>query len=149
MPEEKKKTLFEQINALLEKERETKEILKCQVEDVTAKLASLEQARKVAEYLQCIEAGEPFEIVPGLVRRKTLEVNRLALWTKEMLQVFGSDDIVTLQEQNNYFDVHEYRQSPDDADPVLFWRVHRVYPHARPGGRADRGRDRGYGTRGA
>lgn len=80
--------------------------------------------------------GEPFEIVPGLVRRKTLEVNRLALWSKEMLQVFGNDDIVTLQEQSNYFDVYEYRQAPTDTDPVLI-RIYKECLVASWGGTRD------------
>lgn len=52
--------------------------------------------------------GEPFELTGGLVRSKSLEVTRLKLYTKNMLEAFGSiAGAQTLYEQDTPFDVEE------------------------------------------
>ena len=57
-------------------------------------------------------SGDPFELVPSLVRDKTLEIDRLSLYKKSMLEVFGDDGIVTLSQQDKPFVIYEGRGDP-------------------------------------
>jgi len=52
--------------------------------------------------------GEPYELVPGLVRSKSLNITRLRLYTKNMIQAFGGPvGAETLYEQDTPFDIEE------------------------------------------
>jgi hypothetical protein len=72
--------------------------------------------------------GEPFEIIPGLVRDKTLEVSRLRLYKANIFEAFGAPvGSGTLYQQDRPLEVHEVRKEPVfnqdgtpnyDADPV-------------------------------
>jgi len=57
--------------------------------------------------------GEPFEMVPGLVREKTLEVRRLRLYTKNIMEALGAAvGVGTLFEMDTPFEIHEIVNVP-------------------------------------
>lgn len=57
--------------------------------------------------------GEPFEMVPGLVREKTLEVRRLRLYTKNIMEALGAKvGVGTLFEMDQPFEIHEIVSVP-------------------------------------
>jgi hypothetical protein len=59
------------------------------------------------------KVGEPFEIVPGLVRDKTLEVSRLRLYKSNIFEAFGAGTGVgTLYQQDRPLEIHEVRKQP-------------------------------------
>jgi len=58
------------------------------------------------------KVGEPFEIVPGLVRDKTLTVVRLRLYRANIFKAFGAGSIGTLYEQDQPLEIHEVRKEP-------------------------------------
>lgn len=58
---------------------------------------------------------EPFELIPGVVRNRTLSVNFVALYQKEFQKAVGRDDqdvVVALSSQNTPFDVEETVTDP-------------------------------------
>jgi hypothetical protein len=57
--------------------------------------------------------GEPFEMVPGLVRDKSLEVVRLRLYTANLMEALGNQvGSQTLFEQQAAFEIHEIVTTP-------------------------------------
>ena len=57
--------------------------------------------------------GEPFELVMGLVRDKTLEVTQLRLYRKNIMEAFGAvPGTVTLFQQDTFFDIEEILNVP-------------------------------------
>lgn len=57
--------------------------------------------------------GEPFELVGGIVRSKTLEVTRLRFYSKSMLEAFGAAiGAQELYEQDTTFDIDEVLKIP-------------------------------------
>lgn len=74
--------------------------------------------------------GEPFELVPGLVTDKTLEVSRLKLFSASMLEAFGSEaGAQSLYDNSIPFDIEEQitipafradgTPDPDDTKAVV------------------------------
>lgn len=60
-------------------------------------------------------ADEPFELVPDVVRDKTLRVERFALYTKSAMEALGRDDqsiVATLSDQNTPFSISEEITNP-------------------------------------
>lgn len=59
---------------------------------------------------------EPFELVPDVVRDKTLRAERFALYTKRAMQALGRDDqsiVGALSDQNTPFDISEEITDPN------------------------------------
>jgi len=57
--------------------------------------------------------GEPFEMVPGLVRDKSLEVTRLRLYQTNLMEALGNTvGTQTLFEQQTAFEIHEIVTTP-------------------------------------
>lgn len=61
---------------------------------------------------------EPFELVPDVVRDKTLRVSRLALYTKTAMEALGRDNqsiVAALSDQNTPFDIAETVTDPNTS----------------------------------
>jgi hypothetical protein len=57
--------------------------------------------------------GEPFEMVPGLVREKSLEVRRLRLYRANLMEALGANTgTQTLFEMDKPFEIHEIVTTP-------------------------------------
>lgn len=57
----------------------------------------------------------PVELIPGVVRTREIRVRAIALYTQELLKVFGTDAqtvIVALSDQNTPFDIQETVLNP-------------------------------------
>lgn len=57
--------------------------------------------------------GDPFEMVPGLVREKSLDVRRLRLYRQNLMEAFGANvGTQTLFEMDQPFEIHEIVKTP-------------------------------------
>lgn len=63
-----------------------------------------------------IEAGMPYEKIPGNVGGMTIEVARYDLYTKRIEEVFGTIDLTVLSNDPNAFDVREAWRTPDNTN---------------------------------
>lgn len=80
--------------------------------------------------------GEPFELVGGVVRTKTLEVTRLKFYLKNTLEAFGSAlGAQELYEQDTNFDINEVLKipafkadgTPDPDDNKAVYKTVKIY----------------------
>jgi len=60
-------------------------------------------------------AGDMVERVPGLVDR-TLRINRAVLYSADMLQAFGFNDIIDIIDQNIAFCVEKVERAPEGSN---------------------------------
>jgi len=63
-----------------------------------------------------VEAGMPYEKIPGNVSGMTIEVNRYDIYTKRFEEAFGTLDLTVLSNDPNAFDVRETWNAPDRAN---------------------------------
>lgn len=63
-----------------------------------------------------VEAGMPFEKIPGNVSGMTIEVNRYDIYTQRFEEAFGTIDLTVLSNDPNAFDVRESWRAPDPAN---------------------------------
>jgi hypothetical protein len=80
--------------------------------------------------------GEPFELIGGIVRSKTLEVSRLKFYSRNMLEAFGSAiGAQELYEQDTTFEIEEVLKipafkadgTPDSDDGKAVTKTMKIY----------------------